>query len=122
MEVLNLGELLMQNCQKKTLLLTDDQVLRLRDLINPEVTWFEESELETPAELLDLQAQLVELEKNPGAGHTGHMVVNEDGLGSVNVCCQCFDECEFEPEQEVGRLIDGNGDTVPCYICGTDIG
>jgi len=112
----------MQNCQKKTLLLTDDQVLRLRDLINPEVTWFEESELETPAELLDLQAQLVELEKNQGASHTGHMVVNEDGLGSVNVCCQCFDECEFEPEQEVGRLIDGNGDTVPCYICGTDIG
>ena len=111
----------MQNCQKKTLLLTDDQVLRLRDLINPEVTWFEESELETPAELLDLQAQLVELEKNQGASHTGHMVTGPDD-DVINVCCQCFDECEFEPEQEIGRLIDGNGDTVPCELCGTDIG
>jgi len=110
----------MKSCDKRQVGITYEQAVYINDLLEDEKEYQEESDAGLSPMLADLISTIDDVLGT--FKHTGHIVVGPDEDGAINVCCNCFDECEFELEQEIGRLIDGNGDTVPCELCGTAIG
>lgn len=109
----------MKNCDKREIGITLEQALYINDLLEDELRYQEEFLKKQTPFLVELVSTIDEILGT--FQHTGHAVTGPDEDEIVNICCHCFDENEFEPEQEVARLIDGNGDTVECFFCGTDI-